>query len=308
VRVVRLYGIDDKFKDSVERGATICNIPVTDWLKAVGASNEDVWHKGLPDYKKNIWNARIFPAVSSRQDYRKWLWMFDPAKSSNREKQAWATAERYSLEEIANLVDHGNFYKRRGDNRAGEVYRSLRLMFRSQSGFFAEELAFIFRNLTESGRLNWVMNIIKEAYRKWGKKESASGLEHLEFSRIIHSLGSAICKSIKESHIDWEGTLCKLDEVLHSNEKSWLESLGLGIRNVRDASKWSTKAKDAAFENISQTRNIYSNKSANSLHSPSFDSSIFNGGFVAQNYPKGSGIDPLARGTRVNCFGHGECP
>jgi len=160
---VRIYGIDDKFKISVERGAIICGIPATDWIKAVGASNEDLWPKDLPDNEKNIWNARIFPAVSFHQDYMKWLWMFDPTKSSKREKQAWITTDRYSLEEIANLVDHAFFYKRRVDNRVKIVCRSIRWMFRFQSSFSAEDLAFIFRNLTESDRLSLVINIIKEA-------------------------------------------------------------------------------------------------------------------------------------------------
>ena len=250
---VRIYGIDDKFKDSVERGAKICSIPATDWIKAVGASNEDVWPKDLSDNEKNIWNSRIFPAVSSHQDYMKWLWMFDPAKSSTREKQAWITAERYSLEEIANMVDQGFFYERRVDNRVKIVCRSIRWMFRFQSSFSAEDLAFIFRNITELDRLNLVMNIIKEAYRQSGKKEAVTGLERLEFSRVIHSLGSAICKPIEESNIDWEGTLCKLNDMLPGSEKSWLESIGLGIRDGQDALNWGNKAKDAAFENISQT-------------------------------------------------------
>ncbi|MBI4873564.1 MAG: hypothetical protein HY822_02900 [Acidobacteria bacterium] len=78
---VRCYGTDDPFKDD-----TFCGRPLPPWLGA-GA----------------LWDARVFPAESSPQGYRRWLWMFDPS-ASEQQKQAWRAADRYTPAEIAHLI------------------------------------------------------------------------------------------------------------------------------------------------------------------------------------------------------------
>jgi len=79
---VRAYHVGDTFKDTLARGGTLAGIPLADWLAAVGASPEEIWHKKIPPAERSLWDARVFPAVSTPQGYRDWLWMFDPAAAT----------------------------------------------------------------------------------------------------------------------------------------------------------------------------------------------------------------------------------
>jgi hypothetical protein len=85
------------------------------WLAAVGARAEDVWSADIPPAGRRLWDARVFPAVAAPQEYRDWLWMFDPATASAAQRSAFLRADRYSVAEIALLADMDAFYKRRVD-------------------------------------------------------------------------------------------------------------------------------------------------------------------------------------------------
>jgi hypothetical protein len=88
---------------------------LTHWLATVGANPEDVWAADIPPAKRSLWDAHVFPAVSSPQGYRDWLWMFDPATASAEQKAAFLQADRYSVAEIALLADMNAFYERRAN-------------------------------------------------------------------------------------------------------------------------------------------------------------------------------------------------
>ncbi len=110
---VRAYHVDDTFKDTLDRGATLAGRPLVEWLATVGAKPEDVWAADIPPAKRSLWDARVFPAADSPQGYRDWLWMFDPTTATTAQKEAFLRADRYSVAEIALFADMDAFYQRR---------------------------------------------------------------------------------------------------------------------------------------------------------------------------------------------------
>lgn len=216
---VRIYGIDDSFKDP----------------------------------EKNLWNAKIFPAVSSPNDYHKWLWMINPSEATTDQTQEWHKADKYSLAEISNLVDLENFYIRRRNNRAEEIRSSLGQIFLHQSGFSAEDLAFIFGDLDDAEHLEWTVTVLQEAKGYVDEKRESFRLDRLVFSRIIHTLGSAIKLNLSEKEKEWTKNLQFIHKRLSNQDKEWLNSFGLDTQAFQDAKTWCEKAQNSAFENLSQT-------------------------------------------------------
>ncbi len=249
---VQVCGIDDRFKIPISSGAVICDQPAKDWLEAMDAEENDIWPPKLPDKDKNLWNARIIPATKMPTDYHRWLWIFKPEKASQEQKNAWKAADRYSAAEIAQLVDQDAFYSRRILFRAWEIQRSLRWIFRLDSDFSAAEMSLIFTCLPRPERARWVRDIMKEAQYQWGD-ETATGMERLEFSRIIHTLGSAILMSRKEKRIAWDKSSPELSYLLEKAEKDWLTSLRIKPDKNQRIEDWGKTLKAAAFENLNRT-------------------------------------------------------
>jgi len=248
----QVCGIDDRFKIPISSEAVICDQPAKDWLGAINAEENDIWSPKLPDKDKNLWNARIIPALKMPTDYYRWLWIFKPEKASQEQKNVWKAAERYSAAEIAQLVDQDAFYSRRILFRAWEMQHSLRWIFRLDSNFSAAEIALIFTCLPRPERARWVKDIIKEAQYRWGD-EAATGMERLEFSRIIHTLGSAILISRTEKRSAWDKSSPELNSLLGKEEKDWLASLGIKPGKSQRIEDWGKNLKAAAFENLSRT-------------------------------------------------------
>jgi hypothetical protein len=244
---VQVCGIDDRFKIPISSGAVICDQLAKDWLKAMDAEENDIWPPKLPDKDKNLWNARIIPAIKMPMDYHRWLWIFKPEKSSQEQKNDWKAADRYSAAEIAQLVDQDAFYSRRILFRAWEMQHSLRWIFRLDSDFSAAEMALIFTCLPRQERAAWVRDIMKEAQYQWGD-EAATGMERLEFSRIIHTLGSAILMSRKEKRSAWDKSSPELSSLLGKAEKDWLASLRIKPDKNQRIEDWGKNLKAAAFE------------------------------------------------------------
>jgi len=143
---VRCYGVDDTFKDCAGQNAVLCGIPVPEWLEMVGASADDLWDSAVPADKRSVWDARVFPAVNSPDQYRDWLWMFEPAKATEQQLANWKAADLYSMAEIAQRTDQDAFFQRRMAIRAGQIRNSLRKTFRRGSEFSAAELTHILTN------------------------------------------------------------------------------------------------------------------------------------------------------------------
>ena len=81
VRFVRCYGVGDTFKNSVDKGATFCGMPLSRWMEAVGVTASDVWPDSVPFSERTLWNARMFPPerlTADPEPFRRWLWFFHP--------------------------------------------------------------------------------------------------------------------------------------------------------------------------------------------------------------------------------------
>lgn len=111
VSFVRCYGVRDTFKDSVERGGTLCGRLLLDWLSAAGVRPEEIWPDSAGD--RSLWNARVFPAELEASHFRRWLWMYAPETATEEQKRAYRAADRYSASEIALVADQGAFHERR---------------------------------------------------------------------------------------------------------------------------------------------------------------------------------------------------
>lgn len=113
VHFIRCYGITDTFKDSTEKGGTLCGIPLLAWLEAAGLSPEAAWTAGEAVSKRSLWDARVFPAVGQHGEFVNWLWMFDVKNATPAQKQAFRAADRYSAAEVALMTNQNAFYARR---------------------------------------------------------------------------------------------------------------------------------------------------------------------------------------------------
>ncbi|MFW6163843.1 MAG: fucose pyrophosphorylase domain-containing protein, partial [Planctomycetota bacterium] len=242
---VRCYGIDDQFKDTVVQGATFCGQPVAKWLSTVGAEPADVWDDAESLGDCRVWDARLFPAEATPAGYHRWLWMLDAATATAEETSAWLAARRYSLAEIAKLADHGAFHERRARLRAAELRRSLRRLFRNDSGFSAADLACV---LARSGeRAAWAAELLREAQWHYGDGDPAAPFA---FSRIIHTLASALRRVASDDERPLAEAVAGLDEQLDDNVRTWLDTLGLSLANGASASQWASGGQAAAFEQL----------------------------------------------------------
>jgi galactokinase/mevalonate kinase-like predicted kinase len=244
----RCYGVRDTFKDTVEQGATFCGKPVLEWLRAAGAKPADVWDKALSESERTLWDARVFPAEASAAGCRRWLWMFDPAGASEGQREAWRSADRYSLAQIAELADQEAFHDRRARIRAGEIRRSLRRMFRNESGFSAAELAYVLAHADD--RAGWAADLLAEAHWHLGNGDAVQGSEFFVFSRILHTLGSAAARLATAGDSRLEEVLPGLPDALPSAERAWLETLGLLPKTDTNAREWADRARAVAFDHL----------------------------------------------------------
>lgn len=240
---VRIYGIDDSFKASLNEGAMFTNRPIADWIKATGISQQDIWDRKLSADEKNLWNAKIFPAISSLNDCIDWLWMTNPSESTAEQINTWHMADKFSLAEMSRLVDLEDFSTRRRKNRTDEIFRSLGQAFKHNSHFSAEDLSYIYEGLDEKQRTDWISRILAEARHQKG----------FIFSRIIHTVGTALKSVLKEKKQEWTKSLQAAHENLAEADKQWWDSKGFDHSAFADVETWCEKAQNKAFENLSRT-------------------------------------------------------
>lgn len=244
---VRCYSIDDTFKEPVDQAGSFCGVDVFEWLEAVGANPEDIWDSGPAAAQRSIWNARLFPAVETHAEYRRWLWMLDPKNANADQTEAWRKADRYSLEQILALADHDDFYKRRNTIRAKIIRRSLRRVFHPKSGFSSSELTHLLRDADDLTA--WVSEILAEAH--WHFRNSASGnVESLAFPRIIHTLGSALAELFESDDRPMSKALPGLERLIGPAQQDWLSSLGLDLNPKVSILEWTSRARSVAFERL----------------------------------------------------------
>ncbi len=244
---VRCYGIKDTFKDGVAQGASFCGVEAAKWLDMVGATDSDVWKNPAMVKDRTVWDARLFPAVKSSADFQKWLWMFNPSKAGRKEYSEWKKADRYSLSEIAGLTDLETFHQRRSQILAQEIRRSLRRKFRLESGFSSRDLAFILQGVENRGE--WVAEILAEACWYYGQGRTRE-TEAFVFSRIIHTLASALELVASKETLPIQKLLPDVTARLDTSTNEWLKSLRLDPRPGMTVGQWVRQAKTSAFENF----------------------------------------------------------
>jgi len=247
---VRCYDVADTFKDSVQAGATFCGRPMLDWISAVGATAEDVWDADAPAGARSLWNARVFPAVKDHREYRNWLWMFDQAPRTAERKQAFRSADRYSVAEMATLADPDSFYSRRDENRTEQVRHSLRRAYGLDSAFSSEDLAHVLASAPDRSAL--AAELLGEAKFHLDAGRAGTGLETFVFCRVIHSLGSALPHVGRRRDALLRDVLPGLAEALPPPTAAWLGSLGLTPRPGLRCDEWAERARNAAFRQMNE--------------------------------------------------------
>ena len=248
---LQFYGIDDSFKQPGAEGATLCGRPVTEWLAAVGLAAEDVWPAELPAEARTLWDARLFPAVAGPAAWADWLWVFDPERADPERKRAYRDGDRYSPAEIADATDHDAFHARRGELRAGEVRRSLRRLFRPDSGFSADDLAHALGSVDAPGRSSLVAELLAEARWHADPAQAADARGAFALSRILHTLGSAVASAELGERLD--DAIPRLAERLEPAERAWLDELDLSPRPDTATVEWCDRARAVAFESMNRT-------------------------------------------------------
>ncbi len=244
---VRCYGVDDTFKKPVSAGAVFCGRDLCGWLKGMDAAQEQLWSAETASPDRTLWNARLFPAMTEHSEYRRWLWLFDPAHASEEQRRAWRAASRYSLEQILALADQASFYDRRSAIRTDILRRSLPRAFRPESGLSARELAHLIRDAQRPAE--WTAEILGQAYRNC-EGGTERGTAALSFPRILHTLGSALAELYLNDDKSVARTLPGLAGLLEPPVARWLESLRLWpVRRVAMA-QWCRRLQEAAFEGL----------------------------------------------------------
>jgi galactokinase/mevalonate kinase-like predicted kinase len=252
VRFVRCYGIDDVFHRPAPE-ASLAGLPLADWLRAMDAGEGDIWSDDIPAGRRLVWNARVFPAVPAEDGYRDWLWMLSPERASRRQRADWRAADRYSFAEVAGLASQEEFHRRRFENRSEELRRDLRQVFRPGSGFSAAELAFILAHAEREALRNWVTAILRQCCAHAVGGPAVSGLERLEPSRILHTLGSALQSTGWDREAGAGDVLAGAFDGLTKNETVCLSALGLTRDMACSPSAFAVALQDLAFENVGRT-------------------------------------------------------
>ncbi len=250
---VRCYGVEDSFKDTVDDGATMCDMPIVEWLDAVGLSVQDVWDPAIPPDRRTLWDARLFPSVRDHADHARWLWMFEPDRASDDQKAAYRACERYSPAMIASLADPSDFHARRICLRGDEIRRSLRRLYRLGSGFSAADLAHVLGSVEASDRAGVVARLLAEAHWHEGGGGAAVADTAFVFPRIIHTLGSAILRLTQDEDVDLATVVPGLGEAAGPAEGTWLGQIGLGVGPGTNAAQWAKRARAAAFQHMGRT-------------------------------------------------------
>ena len=253
---LRAYSMDDKFHVGPEKGARLCGLPVLKWLEAIGASPTDVWGARLLAEERTVWNGRFFPIIRENCAHQKWIWLLDPGNARACQKEDWLTTDRYSLEEIALRADLDYFHSRRTKIRGDILKESLSRAFSLECELSAAEIAFLIQNEGKDGRKDWILALVRQAIRSYGTARTHHGLGSLEFSRILHTLGSVLLRIASGGDSGKNCSARVVAEVLEAGlaatEKIRVNEMGLPIAG-RTIKAWAGKLKEEAFQHVGRT-------------------------------------------------------
>ncbi|MGA2362514.1 MAG: L-fucokinase [Candidatus Aminicenantales bacterium] len=254
---VRAYASDDAFHLAADKGARLCGMPVRSWLGAMGASPADVWDEKRTAAERTVWNGRFFPFAAKMDECRDWLWLLEPGNAAARQKEDWLAAERYSLEEMALRADLDSFHSRRLKIRGELIRETLSRVFGPEGVLSAAEISFLAQNPEKGERGQWVIAIVREAVRSYEAAQRHQGLDSLELSRILHTLGSLLLQIAnggdRGKYKNGRDIIGALRAGLTTAEKRCLGSLGLSVEGAVKLKSWAGEMKEAAFRHLSRT-------------------------------------------------------
>jgi len=144
---------------------------------------------------------------------------------------------------------HKSFHARRLAIRAGSIRSNPGRAFRPESGFSASDLAFFIRETATAEKPLWLSGILKESYRRHGPEAPLVDVESLGLSRILHTLGTAVTKVVREGGGLTRTGLADSGKKLGRKDRAWLDSLGLSLGETTPAA-WGSRAGQAAFEHL----------------------------------------------------------
>jgi galactokinase/mevalonate kinase-like predicted kinase len=247
---VRCYDIDDLFHLPRDRGGRLNGLSLEEWLRGMDAEEDEIWDTRLSPEERTVWKGRFFPAVDSPSQVPDWLWLFDLPGATELQKSIWRESRRLSLADMAGLASQEAFHSRRLRIRAAAMRSEPGRVFRSDSHFSAEDLAFFLERSPAPEKPLWLSGILKEAYRRHGPEAPLTDIESLGLSRILHTLGTAAKGLSGRRPGITRSDMTKTEKKLRWEEKAWLGSLSLSLSGERSAAAWGNAARQAAFEHL----------------------------------------------------------
>ena len=254
-RFVRIYGVNDSFKGSVLReGATYLNRPIEQWLDAVQAKPDELWDSQVDAAERSLWNAKLFPLVQHQRQVYDWLWMQEPESATPEHRHAWMAAPRFSVAEMAGLVDHDAESRNRRRLCLQGMSRSLARITAPESRFSAKDLA---RWLAEAddpaGIVVQLVGRAAECRRSAVGGSAGDRAGMLESVRVLHSLGSALENAEVIRRIDTGRIVPLVEGDLRevAGERRHGRSVGAGEAMVDPAA-----LKSLAFSLIAETMDV----------------------------------------------------
>jgi galactokinase/mevalonate kinase-like predicted kinase len=254
---VRVYTADDTLHKPGDRGGSLCGLPVSEWLKRMGSGPSDVWGPDRTADGRTVWSGRFFPFIRKMDEYLTWLFLLEPGKTTASQKNAWIEADRYSLEEITLLADLGSFHSRRIGIRADLLLAALPSVFGPEGKLSAEELGFLVRSSEKSEQKRLILAVLYEALKNDEAARTRGGLNSLELSRILHTLGTVLLKVTKgtdgKSRADARAIASALKVGLTASERRRLRDIGVPIEPSSGLQTMAGAMKDAAFRHLGRT-------------------------------------------------------
>ncbi len=246
---LRCYDIDDNFHLPAGKGGRLNGLGLEDWLAALASAEDDVWKRDLTEEERSVWTGRFFPALEDPSHFTEWLWLFNLPAATESQKETWRRCRRFSLADMAKHVSHQAFHARRLAIRAAAMRNEPGRAFRPESNFSALDLAFLLRICPDAEKSLWLSGILREACRRHGPDEPLAGVESLGLSRILHTLGGALTRQASGPSGRNRSILSRTEKMLGRQERAWLGSLGLSLRESTPLT-WGRKAEQAAFEHL----------------------------------------------------------
>ena len=104
--VIRVYGLTDNPKETLEEHGSYMNVCLRDFLEKNNLFLSDVWNA---DEGHDLWRARLFPVCTSEE--QAWEWtklLFDMVRGTARKTdiQEWCLLDRMSLNESYQLAEY----------------------------------------------------------------------------------------------------------------------------------------------------------------------------------------------------------